>query len=226
MSRLIPYPVLALLFTLGQPLAAADAGGESAASRANDVIEEVIVTAPEVARDKVQSLETIYEIYQARQTGAILYKQQKYREALPHLLQAAKRGFKFAQARVGFIYQQGLDEVPQDPEAAVGWLGVAAQGRTHPEILNYFNNLWARIPESYRPGFEEIIDYYVATYGNRANRVGCDLSHRAGTYMRELTCRFEDENLYDTFTMNDTIEGVEMISGGIFSSSTGDAESN
>ena len=179
------------------------------------MIEEVIVTAPPPDRYRVQTLELINAIYRAREKGAWLYRQQRYSEALPHLLAAAKRGFKYAQARVGFIYQQGLDDIPQNPEAAVGWLGVAAHGITHPEIRNHFNRTWSRIPEPYHAAFEEVIDNYVALYGNQANRVGCDMSHKAGSYIRGLTCRFTDEYLYQGFTVQDTLDGVESLTGSI-----------
>lgn len=167
---------------------------EDAASQ--DVEEEVIVKGDPQNRHRVVSLETMMGIYASRLQGSILYRQQKYAEALPHLLAAARRGFKFAQARVGFILQQGIDGVPQDPHAAVAWLGVAAKGDTHPEIRNYFRALWAKIPDQRRPGLEDLIAAYHVKYGSRANRVTCDMSHKAGTWLKKLTCRFQDEHLY------------------------------
>lgn len=186
-----------------------------AAPTGEEHIEEVIVTAPPVDPFRVQSLETISQIYNSLERGGRLYKQHRFSEALPFLLAGARRGFKYAQARVGFIYQQGLDGVPQNPHAAVGWLGVAASSPTHPEIRNYFNRTWNRIPAEYHPSFQEIVDTYVERYGNRANRVGCDLSHTAGSHIRSLTCRFEDEYLYNNFSLSDTIEGVESITGSL-----------
>ena len=140
-------------------------------------------------------MEYLLEVYDARRTGADLYRRGRYEEAFPHLLVAARRGFKFAQARVGFLYQQGLG-TPQDPEAAIGWLGVAAKGETMPEIRNHFNALWEKIPDVYRPRLREVIDGFDAKYGARANRVACDTSHKAGTFTKRLTCRFMDEHLY------------------------------
>lgn len=184
-----------------------------AAPQGEEHIEEIIVTAPPVDPFQVQSLETINQIYNSLERGGRLYKQHRFKEALPFLLAGARRGFKYAQARVGFIYQQGLDGVPQDPQAAVGWLGVAASSPTHPEIRNYFNRTWSRIPAEYHRTFQDIVDIYVERYGNRPNRVGCDLSHTAGSHIRSLTCRFEDEYLYNNFSLNDTIEGVESMTG-------------
>ena len=184
-----------------------------AAPTGEDHIEEVIVTAPPVDPFQVQSLETINQIYNSLERGGRLYKQHRFSEALPFLLAGARRGFKYAQARVGFIYQQGLDGVPQNPQAAVGWLGVAASSPTHPEIRNYFNRTWSRIPSEYHQTFQDIVDIYVERYGNRPNRVGCDLSHTAGSHIRQLTCRFEDEYLYQNFSLSDTIEGIETMTG-------------
>ena len=164
--------------------------------RFDDVDEEVIVRGERDDSHQVVNLETMMGIYQSRLQGSILYRRQEYAEALPHLLAAARRGFKFAQARVGFILQQGVDGVPQDPQAAVAWLGVAATGDTHPEIRNYFKALWTKIPDQQRPALEDLIRVYNDRYGSRANRVTCDMSHKAGTWLKKLTCRFQDEHLY------------------------------
>ena len=160
-----------------------------------DDVEEVVVTAEAPEPGKVPRMEYLLAVYDARRTGADLYRRGKYAEAFPYLLAAAKRGFKFAQARVGFLYQQGIG-TPQDPEAAIGWLGIAARGETMPEMRNHFNALWDKIPDVYRPHLEEVIDSYEAKYGSRVNRVACDASHKAGTFTRRLTCRFMDEHLY------------------------------
>ena len=195
---------------------AADQSSDAAAtelsplrSRADDSdIEEIVVTASRPERGKVPSYERVFQIYESRRKGAWLYKQGRYEEAFPHLLAAAQSGFKFAQARVGFLYQQGLG-TPQDPYAAVGWLGLAAEGISHPEIKNHFRNLWERIPEDYEPSLEAVIDEYREKYSAKANRVGCDMSHKAGTYIKSLTCRFMDEGIYQNFG-----EFIEELGGG------------
>ena len=163
-----------------------------------DDIEEIIVTAPAPEQGKVPTYERVFQIYESRRKGAFLYRQRKYEEAFPHLLAAARSGFKFAQARVGFLYQQGLG-TPQDPYAAVGWLGVAADGTTHPEIRNYFKNVWERIPEAYVPVMEAVVDQYRDQYSSKAHRVGCDMSFKAGSHIKRLTCRFMDEGIYQDF---------------------------
>ena len=147
------YVVIALASWLGNAARAAD----------NEVIE--VSDPPADVGSEARSDLNIELVYESLRTGGRLYKERRYREALPDLLVDARRGFKFAQACVGFIYQQGPDGVPRNPEAAVGWLGVAARGPTHPEIRNYFDNLWQRIPEAYHPSFTEIIDTFEERYG-------------------------------------------------------------
>ena len=172
-----------------------DPGPEQAHASPDDV-EEVVVIGDAPAPGKAPSMEQLLAAYAARRTGADLYRRGRYAEAFPHLLTAAKRGFKFAQARVGFLYQQGLG-TPQDPEAAIGWLGIASKSETMPEIRNHFNALWRKIPDVYRPRLEQVIDDFEAKYGSRVNRVVCDSSHKAGTFTKHLTCRFMDEHLYN-----------------------------
>ena len=134
-------------------------------------VEEVVVTEKRL-RTAIPTVELIQATYEARHKGGRLYRLGQYEEALPLLLVAARKGFKMEQARVSFLYQQGLG-TEQDVEAAVGWLGVAARGETTPEIRGRFKALWARIPQARRPYFEEVIDEYEKRYGNKANRTAC-----------------------------------------------------
>ncbi len=182
----------------------------------DEPVEEVIVTATRPSHNRVPPLEYLLEVYDARRQGAYLYKRGRYDEAFPYLLTAAKRGFKFAQARVGFLYQQGLGTA-QDPHEAVAWLGVAARGATMPEIRNHFNSVWAKIPDLYRPELADLIDSYERKYGAQANRVSCDTGYKAGTFVKHLTCRFMDEHLYGQTgeTMNDlTATDVAVVGDG------------
>ena len=134
-------------------------------------VEEVVVTEKRL-RTAIPTVELIQATYEARDKGGHFYRRGRYEEALPLLLAAARRGFKMEQARVSFLYQQGLG-TEQDVEAAVGWLGVAARGETTPEIRGRFKEIWARIPQARRPHFEAVIDEYEKRYGNEANRTAC-----------------------------------------------------
>ena len=130
-------------------------------SEASSVVvdEEMIVTAPKPKRGHVPQFEYLLETYKARSKGSLLYRQGKYAEAFPYLLVAAKRGFKLAQARVGFLFQQGLG-TERDGEAAIAWLALSSTPDTLPEIRNYFRQQWAKIPPEYLPYLEELIEEY------------------------------------------------------------------
>ena len=160
--------------------------------QADDRVEEVVVTGEPVARGKPPEFEFLMHVYDSRRKGLKLYKDGRYEEAFPLLLQAAKRGFKSAQVRVAYLYASGIG-TPRDLRAAIGFLGVAAKSPTHPEILNRFNHVWRQVPADIRPPLEQIIDRFDSLYGSRANRVACDRSHRAGTYIRTLRCDFMDQ---------------------------------
>lgn len=175
--------------------------------------EEMIVTAPKPDRGQVPQFEYLLETYKARSKGSLLYRRGKFAESFPYLLVAAKRGFRLAQARVAFLFQQGLG-TRMDAEASIAWLALAATPDTLPEIMNYYRMQWAKIPPEYIPRLEQIIDEYREQYGNRENRVVCDMSRKAGTHFKKLTCRFMDESIYQDFS--DAInanEAIEQIGG-------------
>ena len=150
----------------------APAQEDATAQQEQQEVEEVVVTETPL-RTAIPTVELIQATYEARHKGGRLYRLGQYEEALPLLLVAARKGFKMEQARVSFLYQQGLG-TEQDVEAAVGWLGVAARGETTPEIRGRFKEIWARIPQARRPHFEAVIDEYEKRYGNEANRTACN----------------------------------------------------
>ena len=158
-------------------------------------VEEVVVTETPL-KTKMPTTDLILATYEAREKGGRLYRRGRYEEALPLLLAAAKRGFKWEQARVSFLYQQGYG-TEQDVEAAVAWLGVAARGETTPEIRGRFKELWARIPEARRPHFEDVIDEYEKRYGNKANRTDCGnrIESDGVSKKRIFECDFVDAHL-------------------------------
>lgn len=191
------FAALVFVQLLGQPcnldrVLAAPPPATVSEDRQDDDIEEVVVTASPPPRGKPPTLEFLVELYDSRRDGSLLYRRGQYAESFPHLLSAARRGFKLAQARVSFLYQQGLG-TPPDPVAAVAFLGIAAKPPTLPEIRRRFDEIWDRVPTDLKPGLEELIMQYDAKYGAKANRVACDLSVDSGTHFRKLTCRFMDE---------------------------------
>jgi len=139
---------------------------------------------------------TIMDIYEDRRKGSYFYRIGKLKEAFPYLLNAARHGFKYAQARVGYLYLTGRGDVPQDNETAIGWLGVAASATTMPEISRYWNNVREQIPEELMPHAEEVVSSYIARYGADANRVNCRRSRSARSHIKTLSCYFDDEFRY------------------------------
>lgn len=150
--------------------------------------------------------------------GSRLYRQKRYAEALPYLLEAARQGFKLSQARVAFIYQQGLDGVPRDGRAAIGWLGVAASGSTDPVIRNHFNRAMARVPVAQRTAVDAIIAEYTAAYGSGTTGVVCRNVRVAGTHLARLKCEYVDEHGY-----RDTLDGADLPGQFVIEVGTGPA---
>ncbi len=160
-----------------------------------DPTEEVVVTAPRVERFKIPDVEYVVETYQARREGAQLYNKGKLAESFPYLLAAAERGFKIAQARVGYLYLGGFG-TEKDVETGITWLGLASRGVTAPEIRNYMKDIWKTLPEKDTSYLAKRIDEFDAKYGARANRVRCDFSTKTSSRVKELKCRLMDQCLY------------------------------
>lgn len=166
-------------------------------------VEEMVVTAPIVRTPapepgEVPSGQFIAEVYDAANRGSQLYREKRYKEALPYLVAAAKRGFKWAQASAADIYLHGLGGVPVDLESGIGWLGVAAQPKTNNAILKFFNESKSLMPERYtEAAIDTIVSDYRAQYGHRAHRVACRLDTDEGVTwsfnFKRLRCHFIDE---------------------------------
>ena len=171
--------------------------------------EEVIVVGEPEDPFKPHNFEYMQSTYDARGKGSCLYRRGDYAESFPYLLAAAKRGFKYAQARVSFLYQQGLGTA-RDAEASIGWLSVAAMGTTHPEIRNRFLEVWRQVPEAQRPYYQGVVNDYRTKYASRRHRVTCDFAAKAGSHIPSLTCRFADEANY--MDINAILEGRAPVS--------------
>ena len=176
-------------------------------------VDDVMVVTADPAEAEAPVL--MNEIFNANGKGGWLYRNGRYKEAFPHLLSAAESGFKLAQARVSFIYQQGLGEVPRDAEAAIGWLGVAAAAPTTPEIRNYFQRVLDHYPTDYRPRIDEVVAEYRQRYGAAATRVDCENKRLAGTHISRLKCDFRDAPIYqDVLDAQDIPSFVPPVESG------------
>ena len=165
-------------------------------------VEEMTVVAPIITAQppEIGQIPTgafISQVYEAASRGAELYAQKRYKEALPFLVIAAKRGFKWAQASAADIYLHGRGGVPVDLEAGIGWLGVAAQPRTTNSIIDFYKESRALLPERYTPeAVEQIVSNYRSEYGNLTHRVACrhqPIDPGWSMRIKNLRCHFIDE---------------------------------
>jgi hypothetical protein len=187
---LTPTPTLKVTVTAAAVLLVASAWSFAASSDAED---------KSVGGQRLDAA----AVYSARTTGLKLYDEKKYEEAFPHLMIAAKRGFKMPQAQLGFMHQQGLGGAKKDTRYAVGWLGVAASGTTEPSIKNYFDNIWDKIPAEHQGSYEKLVGSFVDKYGAEANDVKCQRVNRPGSQIRVLRCQMLDP---DGRILTDTLE--------------------
>lgn len=168
---------------------------------AGDVEEMVVVapiiTAPAPEIGQIPSGAFISQVYEAASRGAELYREKRYKEALPFLVIAAKRGFKWAQASAADIYLHGRGGVSVDLESGIGWLGVAAQPRTTNSIMEFYKESRALLPERYTPeAVDQIVSNYRSEYGNLTHRVACrhqPIDPGWSMRIKNLRCHFIDE---------------------------------
>jgi hypothetical protein len=157
------------------------------------------------------------EVYKARALGASLYRDKKYDEAYPYLMTAATHGFKTAQAQLGYMHLGGLGNAKKDTRYAIGWLGVAAEGETDPDIKKLFDDLWKKIPAEQAPAYQKLVDSFVAKYGAAANNVKCARVNKAGSHIRKLRCMIYDP---DGRSISDALDDVERTLPGESSGQT------
>ena len=177
-------------------------GEEQSSAIPPEMMEEVIV------RDKPMEfpiVQTFAERHLVHSRGEYYYRTRQYKEAFPYLLASARQGFKMAQARLGFIYQQGLGEVQRDGWRAVGWLGVAAHGDTDPAIRNYYRKILRKIPEELMPAVDRVVEEFVKRYGPDATGMECIMSRPAGSHIARMACNFKLE--FALQDVNSLLEG-------------------
>lgn len=197
----------ALLLTVlsVRPIAATDDSGNPSIAEtlhsSGDDVEEVVVTAEPLEKGEVPTGTIIAQTYNVRDRGMWLYEERRYREALPLLLVAAKRGFKWPQAMAGDIYLHGRGDVARSLEAGIGWLGVAAAPQTEPMIDSYYREAMQELPSRMREAAEATVDRYRRQWASAGWRVSCrrDICDSATPVVsslrlnRRLRCTFIDE---------------------------------
>lgn len=153
-------------------------------------MEEIIV------EGEVYTIETydgFVNLTESNRKGARLYKEKRYREAIPYLLTGARAGFKMSQARLGAIYLYGLGSVDRNLEQGFGWLGVASESPTSPTIKNRWRNLVKEVPEERTRWLEEIVMEYRRKYGTNATGTECEMTPSTRSLISRLECTLSDE---------------------------------
>lgn len=153
-------------------------------------VEEVLVLGERFEIDTTIAFDRLTE---SNSRGAKLYKQGKYHEALPYLLVGARTGFKMSQARVGAIYLGGMGGVPQDIRKGIGWLGVASEPVTAPEIRRMWKRLITSVRSSNRDEVASIVDEYIKLYGRRATGTDCEMTSNTKSLVALLECTLDYE---------------------------------
>ena len=166
-------------------------------------MEEVIVEGERIDPAGMDFLE-MERIYSQKASASRNFKIGKYEEAFPELLQLAKMGFKDAQARVGYIFMHGLGGQQKSNLKALGWLGVASQGRTRPQYRNIFNQMMTEVPAHQ----QSLVAFVVADYREKfdSDKLGIECWHSNVNHVRQFTCRYEDEmfKYYNHMSMTGT----------------------
>ena len=172
---------------LAVPLSAVGFSGQVSPASMPDV-EEVIVLAERLEKGSVPSPTIIVQTYSVRERGMRLYEAGRYGEALPLLLLAAKRGFKWPQAMAGDIYLHGRGDVERDLESGIGWLGVAAAPTTETMIDSYFRRAMAEFSDVQRAHAEAIVRRFREQWASADWLVACrrDVSLAGVSVVRSL----------------------------------------
>ena len=142
----------------------------------------------------------------ANSIGAQLYRKGDYDKAFPYLQKAARRGFKMAQARISHIYLNGLGGIEQNVQAGIGWLGVAAERPTSPEIRRRLRDLRTRVPKDQRESFDKLVSAYRTKYDPDKIGVRCTNERSAGSHISRLKCDYsESRNLDEEIQLKEEI---------------------
>lgn len=122
-----------------------------------------------------------------------LYREGKYDEAYPLLLDLAKRGFKDSQSRLAYILFTGTDTIEKSNLRALGWLGTAAHGESEPMFRVLFKKYMREVPENVRPIVDNVLSGYREEYDSSAY-MDCTTNHRFNSGIVKRTyCQFDLE---------------------------------
>ena len=162
---------------------------------------DITVTAPRVGKWEM-SFEDMEFVTRAIQCGKRLYWDGQKRAAWPYLEMGARHGDIDSQFMAANMLGLGQD-VPRDWAAAVGWLGVAAEGNIKPmaqKRLRETKDALCSERIECRRRFDDIVAEYRRRYGRTASGMACRyikgqrgsgvLSLRVNRGSRAVDCRF------------------------------------
>lgn len=187
---LVGLPTLAQIFEKTPDEAVAETAEQQGEEFERTTMEELVVSE---VREQIENAFSYNDFHTVKDRAEYYYRIGRYKDAFPYLLASAKRGFKIAQAQVGYIYLTGQGVVKPSKATAIAWLGVAASPRSDPEIKNYYKDLLKTIPEELKPKVEELVQSFIDTYGPKATGMSCIHVRRAGTHVSDLKCNFKGE---------------------------------
>ena len=171
--------------------------GNKSSNRRNLDMEEITVIGrmfDQFPMDPAEfSYSDIVEMRGVRNTANELYRDGKYDEAYPLLLDLAKRGFKDSQSRLAYILFNGTENIEKSNLRALGWLGTAAHGESEPSFRVLFKRFMAEVPESVRPTVDSVLAGYREQYDHSAF-MDCTTNHRFNSGVVKRTyCQFDLE---------------------------------
>ena len=145
-------------------------GGSAETEREPDIT----VTAERVGKWEM-SFEDMEFVARAIKCGKTLYADGQKRTALPYVKMGARFGDIDSQYIAAIMLGVGED-VPKDWQAAVGWLGVAAEGNIKPmaqKRLRETKEALCAGRTNCEQGFDNTVAEYRHRYGRRATGMAC-----------------------------------------------------
>ena len=172
-------------------------GGSAETEREPDIT----VTAERVGKWEM-SFEDMEFVTRAIRCGKRLYRDGQQRAAWPYLRMGARYGDIDSQFMAANMLGVGKD-VPKDWSAAVGWLGVAAEGNVKPMAQKRLRETKEALCDGRADcgqGFDDIVAEYRRRFGRRATGMACRyikgqrgsgvLSLRVNRGSRAVDCKF------------------------------------
>lgn len=167
-------------------------------SSSNDHMEEVVVIGRMFDQFPMDPAEfSFYDtagMRRIQEEAHQLYRDGRYDEAYPLLLDLAKRGFKESQSRLAYILFTGTEKVDKSNLRALGWLGTAAYGESHPRFRVLFKKYMREVPIGVRPTVDEVLAGYRKEFDSSAH-LNCTTNHRfAAGRVKRTYCQFDIES--------------------------------